>query len=216
MDDFNPNTELKVTKAMLNDRPTRKNRKHKKKTMSRKDKTAIKNLVKKLVAIERKENAKIKNKKACKKVSIEKIVNSRKLNDIAKRKRRGSKKKKTGSDIAPPVSEQPSQVDTVPVYSNDNESQTEQPAVEPEPVNSMPETEVAEEPQSITGDTPTEESEKPKENSVLESVENSMSSVASAVGLGSNSAESEKKKEENKTPTGGRRRSKKGKGKGKK
>jgi hypothetical protein len=216
MDDFNPNTELKVTKAMLNDRPTRKNRKHKKKTMSRKDKTAIKNLVKKLVAIERKENAKIKNKKACKKVSIEKIVNSRTLNNIAKRKRRGSKKKKkTVSDIAPPVLEQPSQVETMPVDSNDEEMQTEQP-VETEPVNSMPENEVVEEPQSITGDTPTEEPEKPKENSVLESVENSMSSVASAVGLGSNSAESEKKKEENKTPTGGRRRSKKGKGKGKK
>jgi len=214
MDDFNPNPELKVTKAMMNDRPTRKNRKHKKKNMSQKDKTAIKNLVKKLVAIERKLNAKIKNKKGCKETSIKEIVKSRKLSNIARRKRRGSKKKKkTGSDIAPPVSEQPSQVDTVPVYSNDNESQTEQPAVEPEPVNSTPETEVAEEPQSIT---PTEEPEKPKENSVLESVENSMSSVASAVGLGSNSAESEKKKEENKPPTGGRRRSKKGKGKGKK
>ena len=80
--DFNTNDDLKIkgNAAMLNERPTRKRRNKKRgNSVSKKDRKDMKKLMKTLIKMEQKENAKIQKKKGCKPKSFATIAKEKKI-----------------------------------------------------------------------------------------------------------------------------------------
>ena len=195
MDRFEPlqPSELKITKAKLNKKTAKK-----RKTVSgitKKDRLVLKMFEKKVIALNKKMNEQIKNKKSCKKQSLEKTLAKAKKLGLTKRKRKARKQPTKEEEVVPvPV--------PVPVPTLEQE---------PEVVKEEPQTSV-ESPDRNEAST-VEESNPSVISSVTDSVSTAASSVSSAaesaaesIGLVTPAGNTEGAKEGGKRGKNGKRR----------